>query len=177
MSQDFECIHIIIRCDNHFEENLVNFFCCCLVNDTVSNQYTTESRYRITCQCIFPSLQHSRTGSQAASVIMFQDSESKILELVDQVNSSVDIKKIVIRNFFSVNLIEHCLQVSVEITFLMWIFTVTKLFLAVHRTTEGRTFAGIEIIEDSRIIVRRNGKRFFCHPTAFFEWRSGSVLH
>jgi len=36
-------------------------------------------------------------------------------------------------NFFSVNLIEHCLQVSVEITFLMWIFTVTKLFLAVRR--------------------------------------------
>ncbi len=110
------------------------------------------------------SFQASNTVGREArpqALLCFRIAKSKILELVDQVNGSVDIKKIVIRNFFSVNLIEHCLQVSVEITFLMWIFTVTKLFLAVHRTTEGRTFAGIEIIEDSRIIVRRNGKRFF----------------
>ena len=59
------------------------------------------------------------------------------------------------------NLIEHGVQISVEITFLMWVFTVTELLLVVYRTTESRTFAGIEIIKDSRIVVRRNGKRFF----------------
>ena len=100
---------------------------------------------------------------------MFQDCESEVIEFIDQVNGCVDVEKIVIRDFFPVNLVEHCFQISVEITFLMWVFTVTKLLLAINRATEGRTFAGIEIVENSRIVVRRNGKCFFSHPTAFFK--------
>ena len=100
---------------------------------------------------------------------MFQDSESEVIEFVDQVNGCVNVEKIVIRDFFSVNLVEHCFQISVEITFLMWVLTVTKLLLAINRATESRTFAGIEIVENSRIVVRRNGKCFFSHPATFFE--------
>jgi len=80
---------------------------------------------------------------------MFQDSESQIFVFVDQIDGSIDVQQVVIRDFLTVNLIEHGVQISVEITFLMRVFTVTELLLVVYRTTESRTFAGIEIIEDS----------------------------
>ena len=108
---------------------------------------------------------------------MFQNSESEVVKFINQINGSVDIEKIIIRDFLSVNLVEHRFQISVEIALLMRVLTITKLFLAIYRATESRTFACIKIIEDRWIIVGRNGKRFFCHPTTFFEWGSGTVLH
>ena len=74
------------------------------------------------------------------------------------------------------NLVEHRIQISIEITFLMRIFTITKLFLFFHRATESRTFTTIKIVKDSRIIMRRNSKRFFCEPTAFLAWSSSAMF-
>ena len=90
LSQDFECIHIIIRRDNHFEENLVDFFRSFFVDDTIRNQYTSESRNRVSRQRICPCIQYGRTGSQTTSIVMFQDSESQIFVLVDQINGVID---------------------------------------------------------------------------------------
>ena len=43
--------------------NLVDFFRSFFVDDTIRNQYTAESRNRITGQCVFPSFQNCSTGS------------------------------------------------------------------------------------------------------------------
>ena len=43
--------------DDYFKEQVVYFFCCCFVNYSIGNQYTAKSRYRVACQCIFPSFE------------------------------------------------------------------------------------------------------------------------
>jgi len=84
---------------------------------------------------------------------MFQDSKSNIFKFINQFNSCIDIQQIVIRDFLSVNLVEHSVQVSIEISLLMWVFTITEHLLIIGRLTESRTFFCIKVIEDGRIIV------------------------
>ena len=55
---------------------------------------------------------------------MLQDSESRILEFVNQVNGSIDVEQVVIRDFLTVNLVEHSIQIAIEITFLMRILAI-----------------------------------------------------
>ena len=102
---------------------------------------------------------------------MLQNGKCHLIKFINQIYGRIDIQQIVIGNFFSMNLVEHRIQISIEITFLMRIFTITKLFLFFHRATESRTFTTIKIVKDSRIIMRRNSKRFFCEPTAFLTER------
>ena len=48
---------------------------------------------------------------------MLQNSESEVVKFINQINGSVDIEKIIIRDFLSVNLVEHSFQISVEVIF------------------------------------------------------------
>ena len=64
-------------------------------------------------------------------------------------------------------LIEHRIEVTIEETLLMWVFTITELLAVFHRTTESRTFFTIEIVEDGRIVVRRYAERFLGKPLTF----------
>ena len=59
----------------------------------------------------------------------------------------------------------------------MRVLTIPQSLLVVGGLTESRPFFAIEIVEDSRIVMRRYGKRLFGKPTAFFEWSGSSVLH
>ena len=100
---------------------------------------------------------------------MLQYGESSICEFINQVNGSVDIEQVVIRDFLTVYLVEHSIYVTIEITFLMRVLTIPQSLLVVGGLTESRPFFAIEIVEDSRIVMRRYGKRLFGKPTAFFE--------
>ena len=108
---------------------------------------------------------------------MLQDSESCISKFVNQINGSVNVKQVIIRNLLTVDLVEHSIDVAVEITFLMWVFTVTQCLLIVGRLTESRSLLTVEVIENSRIVMRRNGESFFGKPTALFDRSNGSMFH
>ena len=55
---------------------------------------------------------------------MFQDSESSILKFINQVNGSIDVEQVVIRDFLTVNLVEHSIQIAIEIAFLVRILAI-----------------------------------------------------
>ena len=108
---------------------------------------------------------------------MLQDSEGRIRKFINQINGGIDIEQVVIRDFLTVNLVEHGIDISIEITFLMRVFTIAQSLLVIGGLTESRPFFTIEIVEDSRIVMRRYGKGFLSKPTAFFERSSGAMLH
>ena len=153
LSQNFECIYIVIRSNHNFKEDFIDLFRCLFINNRIRDQHSPKGRYRITGQRIFPCFEYSRTRSQPASIIMLQNSKCDIVKLIDQIDCGIDVKQVVIRDLFSMNLIEHLIQVSIEISLLMWIFAITQRLLAIGRATESRTLFSIKIVEDSRIIV------------------------
>ena len=100
---------------------------------------------------------------------MFQDSKCQFVELVDQIDGRVDIKQVVVRDFLTVQLVEHIVEFAIEFSCLVRVFTVTQVHRLVYRSPEMRTLTAIEIIEDCRIIARRNGKCFFGKPFTVFD--------
>ena len=74
------------------------------------------------------------------------------------------------------DLVKHRVQITIEITFLMRVFSITKLLLIFHCTTESRAFPTVKVIKDSRIIMRWNSKCFFGKPTALFSWGGGTMF-
>ncbi len=85
---------------------------------------------------------------------MLKDNKSSFLELIDQCNRSIDINEIIIGKFFSVQFIENGFQVSVENTFLMWIFSITEragFLLTILKNRQG--LFPVKIIEYGRIIM------------------------
>ena len=79
---------------------------------------------------------------------MLQYGKRYIFEFVYQVNGSVDIEQVVVGDFFSMNLVEHSFQVSIEVTLLVRVFSVTQSLLIVGGAAECRTFFAVEVIED-----------------------------
>ena len=66
-----------------------------------------------------------------------------------------DIEQVVIRDFLTVYLVEHSIYVTIEITFLMRVLTIPQSLLVVGGLTESRPFFAIEIVEDSRLLLRK----------------------
>src|SRR3712207_1501782 len=99
---------------------------------------------------------------------MLQNGKGHIVELIYQFDSRIDVQQIVVRNLLSMNLIEHIVQITIEISSLMRILTISEHLRVVCGITESRAFAGIKIIKNSRIVMRRYRKCFLSHPTTFF---------
>ena len=58
LSQDFQCVYIVIRSDNYLEEDFIDFLSSVLIDHSVCDEYTTESGNRVTGQCIVPCFEH-----------------------------------------------------------------------------------------------------------------------
>ena len=61
LTENFQCIHVIIGSYDNFKEYLVDFFGSRLVNHGICDEHTAECRYGITCKRIVPCFQYSRT--------------------------------------------------------------------------------------------------------------------
>lgn len=85
---------------------------------------------------------------------MLQDGKRRVIaEFVDEVYGSVDVQQVVIRDFLAVDLVEHFVQIAVEISLLMGVFAITQGLLVVGRVAEGTSFAAVEVVEDGRVVV------------------------
>ena len=154
LTQDFEGVHVIVGSDDDFEEDFRDFLGSSLVDDGVRDEHTTESRYGVACQGVLPSLEHRRTGSQTTGIVVLQDGKRRVIaEFVDEVYGSVDVQQVVIRDFLAVDLVEHFVQIAVEISLLMGVFAITQGLLVVGRVAEGTSFAAVEVVEDGRVVV------------------------
>ena len=66
-------------------------------------------------------------------------------------------------------LVKHIIEFAIELGSLVRVFTVAQVHRIIHGSTEMRALAVVEIIEDCRIIARRNGKCFFGKPFAVLD--------
>ena len=153
MFQYFKSIGIISRSDDHFEKYLIDFFRHFLVYGRIRDQDSSESRHRITGQSIFPCFHHVAARSDTAGIVMLQDGECQFVEFIDQIYSRVDVEQVVVRNLLSMQLVEHIVELAIELGSLMRVFTVAQMHRIVYGNTEIRALAIIEIIEDCGIVA------------------------
>ena len=70
-------------------------------------------------------------------------------------------------------LLEHSGEIAVETTFLVRIFAVAERHFAIHGAAEGiflfSAVCAAEIVEDSSVVRRRNGKSFAGKPSALVD--------
>ena len=67
------------------------------------------------------------------------------------------------------DLIEHIVKLTIELSGLMRILAITQMHRAIYRCTEMGTFAAIKIIEDSGVVTRGNGERLFGEPSTILD--------
>ena len=84
---------------------------------------------------------------------MLQNGKSGICEFINQINGSVDVEQVVVRDFLAMNLVEHGVDITVEITLLVRVLTVAQHLLVIGGLAESGTFLTVKVIEDGRIIV------------------------
>ncbi len=54
--KDLQSIHVIVRSNDDFEENLIDFLSCGLINRLIGNEHAAKRRNGVTGQCILPGL-------------------------------------------------------------------------------------------------------------------------
>ena len=84
---------------------------------------------------------------------MLQDGECQFVEFIDQIYSRVDVEQVVVRNLLTMQLVEHIVELAIELGSLMRVFTVAQMHRIVYGSTEMRALAIIEIIEDCGIVA------------------------
>ena len=84
---------------------------------------------------------------------MFQNSERQFVELVNQVYSRVDVEQIVVRDFLTMQLVEHIIELAIELSSLVRVFTIAQVHRIIYGSTKMRTLAIVEVIEDCRIVA------------------------
>ena len=58
---------------------------------------------------------------------MLEDSECGLAgEVIDELNCSVYVKQVVVRNLLAMNLLEHIVEVAVESALLVWVLAVAQ---------------------------------------------------
>ena len=125
--QQFQGFFIVGRCQQDLKEDLVDFFCRSLVNGLVRNQHSAERGNRIGRQGILIGFEQARTDGQAASVVMFQYSESRFgSEILHQSQGRIDIEQVVVGNLLAVQLFEAFVERTVESAFLMRILAIAQ---------------------------------------------------
>jgi len=84
---------------------------------------------------------------------MFQNSERQFIELVNQVYSRVDVEQIVVRDFLTMQLVEHIIELAIELSSLVRVFTIAQVHRIIYGSTKMRTLVIVEVIEDCRIVA------------------------
>ena len=84
---------------------------------------------------------------------MFQNGERQFVKLINQVNGSIDVEQIVVRDFLTVNLFEHIVELTIELSSLVRVFTVAQVHRSVYRSAKVRAFAAIEVVKDRRVVA------------------------
>ena len=151
--QYFQGIGIVGRGDDHFEENLVDFFCHFLVDSRVRDQDSAESRYGVAGKSRLPCFHHVGAGCDTTGIVMFQNGERQFVKLINQVNGSIDVEQVVVRDFLTVNLFEHIVELAIELSSLVRVFTVTQVHRSVYCGTEVRAFAAVKVVKDRRVVA------------------------
>ena len=107
---------------------------------------------------------------------MFEDCKSGLGELFDQVDRSVYIEHVVIRDILAVEFVEHPVDVAEESSVLVRILAVTE-HGAVCKTAleDGQLLLKVEIVEDRRIVVRADVECVSGETAALLEGR-GALL-
>ena len=140
------------RGDAHFEEYFIHFFGSGSIYFGISDKHTAKGRNRVACKSVFPSFKNGRTGSETASIVVLEHSESGLCEVADKIYCGVDVEKVVIRDFFAVELVEHLVEIAEEITFLMRIFAIAHSLGVVEGKAKRRGIIAIEIREYVRVV-------------------------
>ena len=177
LPQHLQGIHVIIRRDDHLEEDVVDFLGRLFVHHGIGDEHAAKGRYRVAGQRVLPRLEHRRARSQSAGVVVLQDGEGGFLEFVDQVDGRIDVQQVVVGDFLAVDLVEHLIQVAVEVALLVRILAVAQGRLVVGRATEGRSVLAVEVVEDGRVVVGRYAEGFLGKPAALLQRRRGATLH
>ena len=107
MLQYLESLVCIARRDTYLDEYLVHLFGSSGINFLVCYMNTTKCAHGITSECCLESLDQCRTRCQTASIVVLHDDECRLVKVHNQVNCSVNVEQIVIRNFFAMQLSEH----------------------------------------------------------------------
>ena len=173
--ENIESSRLITGSDNNLEEKFIYLFGCNGINHRIGNQNTAECRNGISRQSGIPCFEQRRTRSNTAGIIVFQYGKSQLWKLRDKRYGCIDVEQVVIRNLFSVKLFEHFIEISEKESFLMRIFSVTQRLWIIASSPESRIITTVEIIENSGIISRRNGKCLFGKPITIFQ-RRGSAF-
>ena len=177
LTEDFQRVHIVVGSDNHFKEYLVDFLGSSLVDHRVGDEHASESRYGVAGKRVVPRFEHGGAGSQTAGIVVLQHGEGGFREFVNQVYGSIDVEQVVVGDFLAVDLVEHGIEVAVEVTLLVRVLAVAQGLLVVCRLAESSALLTVEVIEDSRVVVGRDGKRLFGKPAALFQRSGGAMLH
>ena len=147
-----------------------------LVDRTVGDEHTADSRYGVAGQGIFPSLEQRVARGQTAGVVVFQNGESGPVKFRNQRNGGIDVEQVVVRNLLAVELLEHLVEVAIEYTLLVGILAVAQHLGVVAGIAEGRAFATVEVVEDGAVVARRHSECLFGKPAAVFERGVGTLL-
>ena len=136
------------------------------VHLAVRDKHPAERRYRVARKSVLPSIENRGAGSYSACVVMLQYCKSRLCKIRNQINGSVYVEQIVVRNLLAVQFLEHILEPSEELSFLMGIFSVAQVRNAVDCHTERRSVVLVEIVEYRAVIQARHSERLLGEETA-----------
>ena len=132
-----ERLGLVVGRDDYFEEYFVDFSGGGFVDYGVGDNHSAEGRHGVAGEGIFPCLDGCGACSQAAGIVVFEHGECGFgAEFVDEVYGGVDVQQVVVGYFFAVELVEHLVNVTKEVRFLVRVFTVAEGAFAVDSEAE-----------------------------------------
>lgn len=170
--------------DDDLEENLADFLCGVGLDGAVGDNDAPECADGVAGEGVGPGLGDGSACCEAAGVVVLEDCHCGLFaELGDESAGGVDVKKVVIGNFLSVELVEHLVELTEESTGLMGVFAVAEVHLTVDSHTEraGRGSLlgsrGCEPVEDGGVVSGADGECRLGHEAALGEGslRAGGV--
>ena len=122
-----ERLGLVVGRDDYFEEYFVDFSGGGFVDYGVGDNHSAEGRHGVAGEGIFPCLDGCGACSQAAGIVVFEHGESGFgAEFVDEVYGGVDVKQVVVGDFFAVELVEEGVEMAEEVSALVGVFAVAE---------------------------------------------------
>ena len=67
---------------------------------------------------------------------MLQDRECQFIKLINQTYCGINVQQVVVRDLLSVDLLEHLVELTIELTCLVRILAIAQVHGAIYRRTE-----------------------------------------
>src|SRR5450755_573542 len=136
----------------------MNGFCRGKINFIITNEYTTKSTFRISCQSMIPGAAGRIPGSNAAYISVFDNGKySLFFKFTDQLDGRINIYQVVVGNLFPVKLFENGFPITFKISLLVRVLTITQMF---DGFGNAGWFSRIEICIYGEIVTCNNFKSF-----------------